>query len=143
MSTPEGLCTQCSATQYCSEHEPDLVASLRTRLQTLETALQMLHEILLRASNVGAGAKSVEDAANEGIGLATEAEGIVHQLRFGEAALAASRGREPQCTLCGEPQSAHTKSTADWRDVPGCTGHYLKADSGGHTHQPSSARKGE
>lgn len=22
MSTPEGLCTACSATQYCAEHEP-------------------------------------------------------------------------------------------------------------------------
>lgn len=22
MSTPEGLCTKCSATQYCVEHEP-------------------------------------------------------------------------------------------------------------------------
>jgi hypothetical protein len=33
----------------------------------------------------------------------------------------------PRCTLCGEPKSKHTKREADWRDVPGCTGHYLNA----------------
>ena len=29
-----------------------------------------------------------------------------------------------RCTLCGDPRCEHTKSEADWRTVPGCTGAY-------------------
>jgi hypothetical protein len=37
--------------------------------------------------------------------------------------------KEPICYTCGEPKSKHTKKEADWRDVPGCTGHYSEADA--------------
>ena len=43
MSTPEGLCTRCSATQQCDEHRPPCrrsdCAALRERLATAEAAL--------------------------------------------------------------------------------------------------------
>lgn len=31
---------------------------------------------------------------------------------------------DPICAVCGEPKSAHAKRSADWRDTPGCSGHY-------------------
>lgn len=45
--------------------------------------------------------------------------------RFTKAGSASpTPGEEPRCMFCGDPKSAHTKKEADWRDVPGCTGHY-------------------
>lgn len=32
---------------------------------------------------------------------------------------------DPRCHLCGDRKSKHTKSEADWRTVPGCTGSYV------------------
>ena len=31
---------------------------------------------------------------------------------------------EDVCLMCGDKRRAHTKSTADWRIVAGCTGYY-------------------
>lgn len=38
----------------------------------------------------------------------------------------ATEPKPEACMLCGQPREAHTKSPADWRDVPGCTGLFLK-----------------
>ena len=44
------------------------------------------------------------------------------RLEGDEAPLAPAPAEKDRCMLCGEPRGAHTKSEADWRTVPGCTG---------------------
>jgi Zn ribbon nucleic-acid-binding protein len=36
---------------------------------------------------------------------------------------------DERCMLCGDTREAHTKSEADWRTVPGCTGLFSKQPS--------------
>jgi hypothetical protein len=53
----------------------------------LRALLEQAQLKLLRAANLSAGATSAEDAANEAVGLASEAEWLVHQARLALAAL--------------------------------------------------------
>jgi len=65
---------------------------------------------------------------------AEAAEARIAVLEGELAALRAERGAEgPRCILCGDPESKHAKSPADWRTVPGCSKFTPPAASSGDT----------
>ena len=78
----------------------------------------------------------LERAEREGPGHFSRGEcsALLLDVREAIAALRAERGAEgPRCRLCGDTESKHTKSPADWRTVPGCSKFTPPAASSGES----------
>src|SRR6185436_4336164 len=80
-------------------------------------------------------ALSVTEASVRRLNATVEAaEARIAVLEGELAALRAERGAEgPRCRLCGDTESKHTKSPADWRTVPGCSKFTPPAASSGES----------